>query len=67
MQTYRVIQNDCRGVNNLSFTMHLVLQMQPHVISLYGVTSRIRFMFLLFPQVSGKLKVVTCYKELERI
>jgi len=33
-------------------TCHLVLQMQPHVISFYGVTSRIRFMFLLFPQVS---------------
>jgi len=26
-------------------------QMQPHVISFYGVTSRIGFMFLLFPQV----------------
>ena len=33
-------------------TCHLVLQMQPHVISFYGFTSRIRFMFLLFPQVS---------------
>ena len=33
-------------------TCHLILQMQPHVISFYGVTSRIRFMFLLFPQVS---------------
>ena len=33
-------------------TCHLVLQMQPHVISFYGVTLRIRFMFLLFPQVS---------------
>jgi len=33
-------------------TCHLVLQMQPHVISFYGVTSRIRFMFLLFPKVS---------------
>jgi len=33
-------------------TCHLVLQMQPLVISFYGVTSRIRFMFLLFPQVS---------------
>jgi len=33
---YRVIQNDCRGVNNLSYTIHLVLQMQPHVISFYG-------------------------------
>jgi len=31
---------------------HLVLQMQPHVISFYGVTSRTRFMLLLFPQVS---------------
>jgi len=31
--------------------------MQPHVISFYGVTSRIRFMFLLFPQVSRNLKV----------
>jgi len=31
---------------------HLVLQMQPHVISFHGVTSKIRFMFLLFPQVS---------------
>ena len=34
-------------------TFHLVLQVQPHVISFYGVTSSIRFMFLLFPQVSG--------------
>ena len=32
-------------------TCHLVLQMQAHVISFCGVTSRIRFMFLLFPQV----------------
>jgi len=31
---------------------HNTLQMQPHVISYYGVTSRIRFMFLLFTQVS---------------
>jgi len=31
---YRVIQNDCRGVNKC----HLVLQMQPHVISFCGVT-----------------------------
>ena len=42
---YRVIQNDCRCFNNC----HLVLQMQPHVISFYVVTSRIRFMFLHFP------------------
>ena len=40
-----LLKNDCRG-----FT--LVLQMQPHVISFLGVTSRIGFMFLLFPQVS---------------
>jgi len=33
-------------------TCHPVLQMQPHVLSFYGVTSIIRFMFLLFPQVS---------------
>ena len=44
--TNRAIRNDCRGFNNL------VLQMQPHVISFCGVTSRIRFKFLLFPQAS---------------
>ena len=33
-------------------TCHLFPPIQPHVISFYGVTSRIRFMFLLFPQVS---------------
>ena len=32
--------------------IHNTLQMQPHMISFYGVTSRIRFMLLLFPQVS---------------
>jgi len=48
---YRVIKNDCCGFNNSPG--HLVLQMQPHVISFYGVTSRIRFMFLLFPQYPG--------------
>ena len=52
---------------------HLVLQMQPHVISFYGVTSRIRIMFLLFPQVSRtwryesepplKPSPLTCYKQ----
>ena len=66
---YRVIKNDCRGFNNSPG--HLVLQMQPHVISFYGVTSRIRFMFL--PQVSGnwryesepplKPSPLTCYKQ----
>ena len=45
---YRVIRNDFRGFSNC----HLVLQTQPNVISFYGVTSRIRFLFLLFPQVS---------------
>jgi hypothetical protein len=60
---YRVIRNDCRGFNNLSHTIHLVLQMQPHVISFYGVTSRIRFMFLLFPQEPPlKPSTLTCYK-----
>ena len=33
-------------------TCHLILQMQLNVISFYGITSRIRFKFLLFPQVS---------------
>ena len=52
---------------------HLVLQMQPHVISFYGVTSRIRFMFLLFPQVSRNCRYesdppvipspLTCYRQ----
>ena len=32
--------------------IHNTLQMQPHVPSFYGVTSRIRLMFLLLPQVS---------------
>ena len=51
---------------------HLVLQMQPHVISFYGVTWRIRFIFLFFPQVSRnwryesepplKPSPLTCYK-----
>jgi len=52
---------------------HLVLQTQPHVISFYGVTWSIRFMFLLFPQVSRnwryesepplKPSPQTCYKQ----
>jgi len=49
---YSVIKNDCRGFNRCYSPDHLVLQMRPHVISFYGVTSRIRFMFLLFPPVS---------------
>ena len=53
----RVIRNNCRGFNNLSYTIHLVLQMQTHVISFYEVTSRVRFMCLPFPQVSAELKV----------
>ena len=36
--------------------IHNTLQMQPHVISFCRVTLRIRFMFLLFPQVP-ELKV----------
>ena len=54
-------------------TCHLVLQMQPHVICFCGVTSRIRFMFLLFPQVSRnwryelepplKPSPLTCYRQ----
>jgi len=53
--------------------IHSTLQMQPRVISFCGVTSRIRFMFLLFPQVSRnwryesepplKPSPLTCYKQ----
>jgi len=57
------MQNDCRGFNNLSYTIHLVLQMQHPSDFFYGVTSRIRFMFLLFPTSIPELKVVTCYKQ----
>jgi len=49
---YRVIRNDCRMMIRRYSPGHLVLQKQPHVISFYGVMSRIRFKFLLFPQVS---------------
>jgi len=66
---YGIIRNDCRGFNNC----HPVLQMQPHVISFCGVTPRIRFMFLLFPQVSRNWRYeserplkppsLTCYKQ----
>ena len=38
---------------------HLVLQMQPHVISFYGVTSRIRFYVPPLPASIPKLKVRT--------
>jgi len=38
-------------------TCHLAVEMQPHVISFYGVTSRIRFMFLLFPASIPELTV----------
>jgi len=32
--------------------IHNTLQIQPHLISFYGITSRIRLMFLLFREVS---------------
>ena len=41
----------------VSTNCHLVLEMKPHAISFYGVTSRIRFMFLLFPASIPELKV----------
>jgi len=62
-----VIQNDCRDINNLSYTIHLVLQMQTHVISFYRATSRIRIMFLLFPQVSRNWRLLHATNSLERI
>ena len=64
----------CAGLFKIIFGfIHSTLQMQPHVISFYGVTSRIRFMFLLFPQVSRNWRYesepslkplpLTCYKQ----
>jgi len=38
--------------------IHDTHQMETHVISFYGVTSRIRFMFLLFPPSIPELKVL---------
>ena len=55
ISSYRVITNDCRSFNNL--LGHLVLQMQPHVISFYGVTSRIRFVFTPLPASIPEMKV----------
>ena len=43
----------CRFYTGLfEMIVGIICQMQPHVIYFYGVTSRIRFMFLLFLQVS---------------
>ena len=53
--------------------IHNTLQMQPHVVSFYRVTSRIGVMFLFFPQVSRNCRYesepqlkpspLTCYKQ----
>jgi len=48
----KFITSMCRVIQYDFGVIHNTLQMQPHVISFYGVTSRIRFMFLLFPQVT---------------
>ena len=40
-------------------TCQLVLQMQHHVNSFCVVTSRIRFMFLLFPQLKVRIRTAT--------
>ena len=37
--------------------IHNHYRCDPHVVSFYGVTSRIRFMFLLFPASISELKV----------
>jgi len=72
---YMCILCDSTNINTMMIRCyspgHLVLQMQ--MISIYGVTSRIRFMFLLFPQVSLnwryesepplKPSPLTCYKQ----
>jgi hypothetical protein len=62
----RAIENDCRegeGGTRHYPPGHLFLQMQLHVIYFYGVTSRIRFMFLLFTQVSRKPSPLICCKQ----
>jgi len=45
-------------LNSLSHTIHLVLQLQLHVIYFFGATSKIGFMFLLFPQVSRNWRLL---------
>ena len=76
-QKWERYDQNCTGlfemiVGVLATCRHL-LQMQHHVIYFYGVTSRIRFMFLLFPQVSRnwryesepplKPSPLKCYKQ----
>ena len=61
--THRVIQNDCRGFNNLSYTIHLVLQMQPPCdFFLWGYVKDQVYVPPL-PASIPELKVVTCYKQ----
>ena len=70
---YVYVHGYSKWLSGVLTTCHLVLQMQPHVISFYGVTSMIRFMFRLFPQVSQnwryesepplKPSPLTCYKQ----
>ena len=38
-------------------TCHLVIQIQPYVIAFYGVKSKIRIMYFLFPAGIPELKV----------
>ena len=74
---YKTRASLCTGLFEMNgrvlTTCHLVLQTQSHVISFCAFTSRIRFMFLLFPQVSRKWRYesepplkpspLTCYKQ----
>jgi len=57
---YRVIQNDCQGVNNLSYTIHLVLQMQPPCdLFLWGYVTDQVYVPPLTANIL-ELKVVAC-------
>ena len=67
------IQGYSKRLSVVLTTCHFFLQMQPHVIYFYWVTSTIRFIFLLFPQVFRnwwyesepplKPSPLTCYKQ----
>ena len=62
-QKCRVIQNDCRVFNNLSYTIHLVLQIKPPCdFFLWGY---VKDQVYVPPLPAGipELKVLSCYKQ----
>jgi len=76
MQVQHILRNAFLYTGLLKMIVGVInntLQMKHHAFSFYGVTSRIRFMFLLFPQASQnwryeskpplKPSPPTCYKQ----